>query len=188
MTDIQLRIGEFWIFLKMHWFIVLCISGFCAIVAISAQGFDTFILGILVFFLWIIGPSMILLVWFAARYQEKRKTRLKPVNLAAFAMCCSLSWSVVFTDWPLRLNFLLSRPALVREAQNLVARKPASSGHWVGGFYVQKSAVERGVICFWTDGDSNRTGIIFNPKGGTPPFNLWSELPLGGNWHVITED
>ncbi len=191
MTTFKTRLQIYGRLLKTHWFIVLCFLGFCFIATLSAQGFDPLFLGLITFFLWIIGPSLIFIVCFAEHYKEKRKTRLKPEDLMAFVMAFSLSFSVVFTNWPLRLNFLISHPALVREAQNLAAKMPSVYPRWVGGFYVQKSAVEHGATCFWTQGDSeevNRSGIILNPKGGKPPFNLWSDVSLGDNWHAISED
>lgn len=173
----------------MRWFIVLCVLGFCCFATLSAQGFDPLFLSIWAVLLWIFGPSLIFVVWFAARYQEKRKTRLKPANLLAYAMCCSLSFSVAFFNWPLRLNFLLSRPALVHEVQNLTANKTSTSPRWVGGFYVRETVIDSGSLCLWTDNDpSGRTGLVYMPAGSQPALNLWSDVPLGKNWHAISED
>jgi amino acid transporter len=155
-----------WLF-KAHWFILLCVLGFCFTVHLSAQGFDTLLLVIALVFLWILIPSAIFLFWIAVQRAERRKTRLKPVNLTVFAMCCSLSFSVAFLQWPLRLNYNFSKPALVQEAKRIFKNQAATYPRWVGGFYVLEATAERNCVCFWTDTDlSGRTGIVYNPQGG----------------------
>lgn len=189
MTVIRQKIQEFWLFLATYWFVLLCVCGFCYFAVISAQGSDPLLALMLNVLLWIFAPSLIYVIWFTVCYREKRKVCFKSLNLVVYVVCGALSFSTALLRWPLHLNFLVSRPALTQEIQKLAVQDSSGYPRWVGGFHILEANVERGSLCFWTYKEyGGRTGLVYNPQGGEPFFNLWSSASLGGNWHVITED
>jgi hypothetical protein len=97
------------------------------------------------------------------------------------------------THWPLRVSYLLSRGAFEDTARRVGAGEQLEMPQLIGLFTIRKAEIsDRGpggkVACLWTDLEpSGFTGFVQWPGGGHPPFNTWSELPLGG-WQFISED
>ena len=175
--------------LKINWLRILFLLMLALVIYVSAQGFDPKLFIIAVVFLWVFIPSAIYLFWVMVQRAKRRHIQVQTKTLVVFSMCFLLSFSVALLQWPLRLNYALSKPALAQEAQQVAKNQATSFPRWVAGFYVLEATAKRNCVCFWTDTDpSGRTGIVYNLKGGQPPFNLWSSTSFGENWHLVSED
>jgi hypothetical protein len=124
-----------------------------------------------------------------------RRSRLEgpgsPVGFAAIAAFLIVA-SVGLTHWPLRLAFAISRGALDDATRRIRAGEPIRTPSRIGLFNVREAELggnwHAHIACFWTDLDpAGKTGFVQCGEG-EPPFNLWSNLPLGGGWHLIAED
>ncbi len=86
MTEIHEKTQIVFRFLKTQWFVVLCVLGFVCIGTLSTQGDDPVQLGVWTALFSYIALSVIFIVRFAARYQEKHKARFQSANLVAFVL------------------------------------------------------------------------------------------------------
>lgn len=101
----------------------------------------------------------------------------------------ALSMSVMATDWPLRLNYLVSRAEIDRIAAQIDAGENVSFPRRVGLLQVMAAGKHgNGAVCLWTALDpAGKTGFVRCPKGDAG-FNLWSVMSLDDRWQFITED
>jgi hypothetical protein len=110
-------------------------------------------------------------------------------------LACSLGliFATVFTQWPLRAAYFVSRPWLDDAAERLRAGEDFGAPRWVGLFRVLRAEdSDRGpegkVVCLWTDlTPSGYSGLVQHGPDHLP-FNLWSSVDLGERWQYIEED
>lgn len=99
--------------------------------------------------------------------------------------------TMLFTLWPFRLAFLVSRPSLERLADRVAAGAPVSTPVWAGPFRIVGSAVDptTGGVGLITDPDpSGRKGFQRSGPSGGPFYNLFFDLQLTEKWKYADED
>jgi hypothetical protein len=105
----------------------------------------------------------------------------------ALALCML---SVPLTQWPLRLAFAISRPALDDLAVRLSAGDYPEFPCRAGVFWIKSGQTNQGRPCLWTDPQSSGpTGFV--KRTATAPnnwFNLWSDVALDADWRLVSED
>jgi hypothetical protein len=104
--------------------------------------------------------------------------------------------SMLFTLWPLRLAFLVSRPAMDRLADRIVAGEGLDRPEWAGLYRVVATRRARqgdGVALLIDDDPSGVSGFVRlgsrpapNPAG--PMMNQNFDEALGGRWSYQNED
>jgi hypothetical protein len=131
----------------------------------------------------IVGLTLAWLGW-AAVTKKPLRPALTAASLALFVVA-----SVIFTDWPLRLSYVLSRPALQRLAQSVQEGQQPNGPVRIGLFVIRQAEVSRqGTICLWTEVDpSGNTGFV-QCDAKNLPLNLWSSIPLDEQWSFVAED
>jgi hypothetical protein len=97
--------------------------------------------------------------------------------------------SVFVYQWPLRMAYLLSQPAIEQVADDMRAGRPFHGPALVGAFRIERAEISpQGVPCLWMDlNPAGRTGLV-QCSSYRPPFNLWSLTSLDERWQCITED
>ena len=114
-------------------------------------------------------------------------------QLILLLACPLLVASILFTNWPMRLSFAASAPALDRLADQVVSgQTPALPGR-AGAFTitaVETRPISGGVaVCLWTSPPSRgHVGFVRSPVGVTPEVNPWTHTRLGSRWHHFGED
>jgi hypothetical protein len=102
--------------------------------------------------------------------------------------CCVLS--VLTTDWPLRLRFELSRPAMEALADRVQQGQSPATPAYAGLFWILAAESNRaGQPCLWTRlQPGGNTGLVRCRANTAPELNLASSLPLGDGWYLVAED
>jgi hypothetical protein len=149
------------------------------------------------------GVPMILgfgTAWAAAATRRETVRRSSPfVVWPLVVVLATLPLTMLFTQWPFRVAFLVSRPALDRLADRVATGMAPGGPVRAGLFIAVNSAVDptTGNVGLITDPNSSvRTGFVrVSPPAGTssggasgPFHNLNSDLPMGGGWRYQTED
>lgn len=156
-----------------------------AMVYFSAAGEDS--LGMLV--LGILGTPVVLLLcclWprkWQVRYWIARSLVVIPLSLVILL-------TVVWTAWPLHLNFIHCRPELSRLAARVEGGEKIATPIRVGLFTVYAIELRRGIVCLWTSRTGTESGLVKATSqqiqhGG---FNVWSVTPLDKDWTLYQED
>jgi hypothetical protein len=104
--------------------------------------------------------------------------------------------AMMFTDWPLRLAFLASRPALERLADRVEAGQALRRPEWAGRYRVVGSAIDPrtgNVGLVLSPNPAGRSGFVrlvpgWPPVHHGPLSNLNFDVPLGGRWSYQDED
>ena len=101
--------------------------------------------------------------------------------------------SILFTNWPMKLSFTASRPALDRLAEQVVAGQTPALPTRAGAYIihaVETRAVSGGqAICLWTAPlKRQHVGFVQSPAGVTPHVNPWTHTQLTTRWHHFAED
>jgi hypothetical protein len=113
-------------------------------------------------------------------------------QIALLVACPLVAASIGFTNWPMRLSFAASTPALDRLAQQVAAGQTPSLPTRAGAYVVravQTEPVSGGVaVCLWTKPQYGHIGFVQSPVGVTPPFNRWTHTKLSSQWHHFGED
>lgn len=126
----------------------------------------------------------------AASAATRALYRGKPVGniIGAFLVTVLILGSVGASHWPLRVAYVVSRPALERAAAEVRLGHPFEHRR-VGLIEIRRAEISRtGVVCLWTDTNpSGRTGFVQTPPYNIP-FNLWSVTSLDQRWQFISED
>ena len=106
-------------------------------------------------------------------------------GIAAIAICISI-WT---SNWPVKARFSFSQAQLEVLASDVESGKAVNVPVWAGSYRVEKIDIRKtGAICFWTDlSPSGNSGIVKCPEQEMN-FNIWSHIPLVGNWRFIAED
>lgn len=141
---------------------------------------------------WLFSLVILLLsilpVWRSRSGAQWRRVRKR----AAIAFCIVVS--VIAFNWPMRIAFVLSRPALNQAAQQLLAGDPVPTPRRIGLFRIEAAELSRGMMgndqipALWTDWTSPPSGdhMGFVQSGaGKPPFIMWSHMRLDGDWQFI---
>jgi hypothetical protein len=138
--------------------------------------------------------------WASVATRRTGKSRRSPLLawplVVLFAI---LPPSMVVGFWPLRLAFLVSRPALERLADRVAAGADVAGPEWVGMFVVFGSEVDpvTGNVGLIVNPDpSGRSGFLrINPSPSTPtgrsigPFrDIYLDLQLRDRWWYECED
>ncbi len=95
--------------------------------------------------------------------------------------------STAALDWPLRLAFLLSRPALDAVADGARSGDTTADHQRVGLFVIDSVRPGEDVICLWTeiDGYSN-TGLVRRHEGREhPDLHACSVIRLDDRWNAV---
>jgi hypothetical protein len=120
----------------------------------------------------------------------------RALRLAVVAIISIAPLTMLLTRWPFRLAFLVSRPALERLADQVVAGAPVTSPRWAGVFVIVGSAIDpnTGNVGLLTHPDSSgRSGFerygARGSRGAAGAFyNFWSVTELDANWRFAEED
>ncbi len=111
---------------------------------------------------------------------------------ATLALCLVIS--ILVLNWPMRIAFLLSRPAFNQAAQQLLAGESVPTPRRIGLFHVAGAELSLGMMgkdqvpALWTDMGVEPGGdhMGFVQSGsGKPPFIMWSYMRLDENWQFI---
>jgi hypothetical protein len=130
--------------------------------------------------------------WAAARSPTRRLPRE-----AAWLIVAALSLlplSMMLTLWPLRLAFLISRPAMDRLADRVAAGEAVMNPEWAGLYYVvgTKREPSSGNIALIIDADTaGNSGFVRktgSADGSGPMTNLNFNEHVGGRWRYQNED
>jgi hypothetical protein len=157
------------------------------VVGISVTGLEPFsaaLLAVLALFATVaIAPIVII-------HDSTDRARVSVAHLVFLVALGGLIVSVPWTQWPLRVAFAISRPALADLAQQLAAGEYPGFPCRAGAFLILRGETDQGRPCLWTDTNpSGRTGFV--KRTATVPnnaFNLWSDVELDADWRLISED
>lgn len=87
-------------------------------------------------------------------FARKKRRRLRPV-MVGLVVGLACFFSVMATHWPLRIAYLLSRPAIERLGSQTLAGQPPGLPSRAGEFVIVKAEVNRaGVVCLLDPGES----------------------------------
>lgn len=108
----------------------------------------------------------------------------------AIPVALGLILSAAITSWPLRLEFVLVRPALNALAVRVRHKDRIALPVRIGLLRIREVGVSRsGVVCLWTDSNPDgKTGFVQTTREGAGEFNLWSSVAVGSDWQFISED
>jgi len=113
-------------------------------------------------------------------------------QIALLAACPLVVASILFTNWPMRLSFAASKPALGRLAEQVAAGQTPSLPTRAGAYVVRAVQIEPVTggmaVCLWTQPQHGHIGFVWSPVGVTPPFNQWTHTRLSSQWHHFGED
>lgn len=132
---------------------------------------------------------------------ETRSAANRRSSFAAWIIVLTLAVSppvMLFTLWPLRLAFLVSRPAMDRLADRVAAGRAPNRPEWAGLYLVKNTAID-------TRTGSGSVGLIIDPnRGGRsgfvrlrpgnttnrygPLFNFNFDEHMVGRWWYQNED
>lgn len=166
---------------------VLCIS--LAVLTVPASVligggsmYSIFLLGAFIGIPFLLCSAALLVFRYGTRPGNWKMQRLSWI-------CSCLIASVMFTQWPFRLAFLISQPSLERLSVIVEKGQTPSMPAWVGLFQIQK--IERsphGILCFWTHPcPSGSDGFVMTSPAHVP-FNLFDMTSLTSRWQFIMED
>jgi hypothetical protein len=158
---------------------------------------------------WMFGcvfefAAAIALIWIAVRYvrqySARRRRRLSATATPLPEDAPGLRWKTVPVclvillsllprpAWPLQLRFWVSKPALQREAQRVLAGGPGGKEQWVGLFHVSGSRLITPRAVFLTTGmmTLNELGLLYTPDPGTRlPPDYYMKGSLTSDWYVL---
>jgi hypothetical protein len=118
-------------------------------------------------------------------------------RILAWGLTVSLSiapLSMLFTSWPFRLAFAVSRPALDGLADQVAGGAPVIVPKWAGAFRIVGSAVDpaTGTVLLITDPNpGGRVGFArlhALTAGSSPFYNLAYDRRLTEKWTYVEED
>lgn len=178
----------------------LAVNGLFAalsIYALNLWGFASMFVGLLCGVPLVLGSGT---AWSVAATRRGAARQLSPFAVwPLVAVLATLPLTMLLAQWPLRLAFLASRPALDRLADAVATGQAPGWPARAGFFMVVNSAVDptTGNVGLITDPNpSGRSGFVrVNPAGGVSPVglggpfhNLGGDLPMGGGWRYQSED
>ena len=138
--------------------------------------------------------------WSAAATRRETVRRRSPLLAWPLVIVlATLPLTILFTQWPLRLAFLASKPALDRLADRVATGQAPLRPIRAGLFMVVNSAVDptTGNVGLITDPNpSGRSGFVrVSPAPNTSPsrvsgpfYNLNGDLQMGWGWRYQNED
>lgn len=109
--------------------------------------------------------------------------------IAGVLLTCVLS--VCLTHWPLRLAFVLSRPALDELASKIETGYVLNNTERAGVFLIRDAGVNsHGVVYLWTNPDPGGPIGLARCSANTVgrAFNLWTSVELADEWQAVFED
>lgn len=108
----------------------------------------------------------------------------------ALALSLVLLISVGWTQWPLRLHFLMARPTIEALASRVEQGMRVDTPTWAGLFKIEKAEANRfGVVCLWIAVSPDRDGFVRTPADKVDEqFNVWWTVNLDGEWQFVWED
>jgi hypothetical protein len=130
----------------------------------------------------------------AARHHPANGALSRALRFAFVAAVSILPTTMLFTQWPFKLAFAASRPALERLADQVAAGVRVSKPVPAGAFRIVASAVDpaTGGVALITDPNPNgRSGFERRgpgTPGGGPFFNLRFDMQLSAKWWYLEED
>lgn len=118
----------------------------------------------------------------------RRSRKIVAAALCALPLSLAGITSVAIWNWPLRLAFIISQPALEELAADVTNGRVITNKR-AGLFFIQRAELVRaGIPCLWVDTDpAARTGFV-ETRTAVLPFNLWSVISLSEQWQLISED
>jgi len=166
-------------YLLMIWALVLVILSAMGVepIALAVMGTAATILVVIVSFLW---PRK----WQIIDHRMFRNAVAVPLSLLLIA-------SVMLTQWPLRLQYLLVKPSLNTIANRVEKDESIQTPIQVGFLRIKNVEINRhGVVCLWTDPNpGGYSGLVkTQPSKVASEFNLWSSVKLDDTWQFIHED
>jgi hypothetical protein len=128
-----------------------------------------------------------------ARWKVRPRRWLALVGLL---ICPLLVTTMLFTHWPMKLSFALSKPALDRMADAVAAHRAPALPKRAGAYVihaVETRPVAEGAngltVCLWMlPLERQHVGFVRSPAGVTPKFNPWTHSRMDVNWHYFGED
>lgn len=121
-------------------------------------------------------------------FAHAKRRRIWPV-MTGLAVSLACLFSVMATHWPLRMAYVLSRPAIERLGSEILKGESFSQPKRVGLFTIEKAEVNHsGIVCLWTREDPGGNSGFVQCGPERVPFNLWSMVRLDGRWQWIAED
>jgi hypothetical protein len=154
-----------------------------ALIWYSASGADTWNVTLISAAICII--DFLLLTTLLAWNPTSRKPRV------ATGVSLLVLLSIAFMQWPLRLSFAISRPALERMADQVAqGRNPAVPAR-IGLIVILRTELRGGTPCLWTaDDPTGPTGFIRVTAESTFDGSqiAWSYCRLADGWRLFSED
>lgn len=91
-----------------------------------------------------------------------------------------------FTHWPLRVAFLVARPALADLADRSGAGIPRAR-EWAGPFWIVTVRESEGAMCLWTkfDGYSASGFVRRGEEGSHPDLDACTVVRLDDRWSAV---
>ena len=94
--------------------------------------------------------------------------------------------SVILSNWPLRLHYLIAKPALESMAADAIAGRKLRVPARAGLFWIKEAEVRDGIVCLWTDLHPwGYTGFV---RTDQERFNPWNMVVLSRDWQLMVED
>jgi hypothetical protein len=143
---------------------------------------------------WILGCGA---AWCTAATRKDAVPRRSRVLAWTLVLTLSLApLTALLTNWPFRLAFLASQPALDRLADQAASGVPVTTPEWAGAFVIVASAVDpkTGNVGLITDPNPGGRGGFerYGPRGSPGArgafYNFWSETQLNEKWRFAEED
>jgi len=111
-----------------------------------------------------------------------------PVVISSVVLL-AMNASIPFTDWPLRLNYVMTRDSFDSIASRVRAGERINTPVRVGVFTVWRAEiVNQRFVCLWTNQDRyDRVGFV-QCRRDEVPLSPWSQVSLDDTWQYVHED
>ena len=164
---------------------LVCIAFLADFFAMSVFALDLLALG---------TPTALLLVSVAGvAWVYRGAERRRWYHLALLVVWLLLCAGMVRTNWPMRLSFAASTPALDRLAEQVAAGETPSLPTRAGAYLIRaletRPAGGGVAVCLWTaPPEGQHVGFVRSPAGVTPLVNPWTHSQLSPRWHHFAAD
>lgn len=178
--------------LSPYWQLVAAAVSMATVSALVCEKGFVVLFGLFAVYCWLLWGLPTLGSRMAGPAEKRPRMSLK--QMLTVVACFALIVSVLVNDWPFRVRFAISRPAIDRLADQVergyVLDEPRQAGLFrIRGAERRRVAAAR-YTCLWIDPDpAGPAGFVrCLPQEAKALFNLWSTTRMSEGWQYIVED
>lgn len=178
------------VFLWCLWFLIAWT------LAIFLTGFLAKLMPMLLLVVFTLPVALLALVAAVVSWARWKERPRRWLALAGLLFCPLLAGNMLLTNWPMKLSFALSKPALDHLADAVAAQRAPALPRRAGAYVIH--AVETRPVADDTNGltvclwmlplERQHVGFVRSPAGVTPEFNPWTRSRMDAQWHYFGED